>query len=351
MCERDIRAAVGVSRYCQAFRGALLTATVGVLAMSLVSDAAVADLLLTPDGGNAGIGTTTPTRKLTVVDDDGVQSGAHWIGEFSGETSELLLGYSADGTAVKNARIQSSGDLPLAIGISGADDALWIAADGNIGIGSTNPSRRMTVVDDDGVANGVHWIGELAGQGTQLLLGYAADGSAVTNMRILSANSFPLSLGTSAANDAVWITADGEVGIGTTSPARPLTVKDDDGTSSGAHWIGEFAGEGSQLFIGYVGDGSAVTNMRVLSANSVPLALGTSGANDAIWIKSNGDVGIGTTSPQFLLHVNGSAGKPGGGSWSASSDRRLKKNVTVLTGALDRLAKLQGVNYQWRNPA
>lgn len=63
-----------------------------------------------------------------------------------------------------------------------------------------------------------------------------------------------------------------------------------------------------------------------------------------------GNVGIGTTSPQFLLHVNGSAGKPGGGSWAVASDSRLKKNVHSLDHALDRLLRLRGVRFQYNDP-
>ena len=37
-------------------------------------------------------------------------------------------------------------------------------------------------------------------------------------------------------------------------------------------------------------------------------------------IATNGEVGIGTTSPDALLTVNGTADKPGGGSWSTFSD-------------------------------
>jgi hypothetical protein len=66
---------------------------------------------------------------------------------------------------------------------------------------------------------------------------------------------------------------------------------------------------------------------------------------------SNGNVGVGTTSPAFLLHVNGSAGKPGGGSWSNSSDARLKKNVRELDGALDALLSLRGVTFEYVDPA
>jgi hypothetical protein len=63
-----------------------------------------------------------------------------------------------------------------------------------------------------------------------------------------------------------------------------------------------------------------------------------------------GYVGIGTTSPAFLLHVNGSAGKPGGGSWSNASDARLKKNIRPLEHPLDELLQLRGVTFEYKEP-
>ena len=64
-----------------------------------------------------------------------------------------------------------------------------------------------------------------------------------------------------------------------------------------------------------------------------------------------GSVGIGTTTPGFTLEVNGSAGKPGGGTWSATSDARVKKNIEPLHGALARLTQLRGVSFEWVHPA
>jgi hypothetical protein len=65
-----------------------------------------------------------------------------------------------------------------------------------------------------------------------------------------------------------------------------------------------------------------------------------------------GNVGIGTTNPSYLLHVDGSAGKPGGGSWSDSSDARLKENIHPIDGreALALFNQLQGVTFEWVNP-
>lgn len=67
-------------------------------------------------------------------------------------------------------------------------------------------------------------------------------------------------------------------------------------------------------------------------------------------LRTVGPVGIGTSAPQFDLHVNGTAGKPGGGSWAVASDRRFKKNILPLTGALQHLLEVQPVTYEYRHP-
>jgi hypothetical protein len=50
------------------------------------------------------------------------------------------------------------------------------------------------------------------------------------------------------------------------------------------------------------------------------------------------------------LHVD-SATKPGSNTWTIWSDRRLKKNIEPLSGALERLLQLRGVTFQWLDPA
>lgn len=59
-------------------------------------------------------------------------------------------------------------------------------------------------------------------------------------------------------------------------------------------------------------------------------------------------IGIGTAAlGGFKLAVNGSAAKPGGGSWSALSDRRTKHSIEPLHGALDTLLSLRGVTFEY----
>lgn len=50
------------------------------------------------------------------------------------------------------------------------------------------------------------------------------------------------------------------------------------------------------------------------------------------------------------LIVDNEALKPGGGPWGMFSDKRLKKDVKALSGTLDKLLRLRGVTYQWKQP-
>lgn len=64
-------------------------------------------------------------------------------------------------------------------------------------------------------------------------------------------------------------------------------------------------------------------------------------------IRGNGNVGIGTFFPLYLLEVNGSAAKPGGGTWTATSDVRLKQDVKPYTDGLAELLRIRPVRYRY----
>jgi trimeric autotransporter adhesin len=80
---------------------------------------------------------------------------------------------------------------------------------------------------------------------------------------------------------------------------------------------------------GYVGQG-------LYSASNGTLAMITTTTN---WIISGGNA---------ELQGSGNAFKPGGGSWAASSDGRLKTGVANLQGALDKVCQLNPVTYNWK---
>ena len=65
-------------------------------------------------------------------------------------------------------------------------------------------------------------------------------------------------------------------------------------------------------------------------------------------ILADGHVGIGTTSADNTLSVNGSADKPGGGSWGTFSDARLKTVNGGFTDGLSQIMKIQPIHYRYK---
>lgn len=64
-------------------------------------------------------------------------------------------------------------------------------------------------------------------------------------------------------------------------------------------------------------------------------------------LQDNGRLGIGTYAPTSTLSVNGTADKPGGGSWGTFSDRRVKKDITDFKDGLNVITQLKPVTYKY----
>jgi trimeric autotransporter adhesin len=62
-------------------------------------------------------------------------------------------------------------------------------------------------------------------------------------------------------------------------------------------------------------------------------------------------VGIGTNSPAYLLHVNGVAAKPGGGSWAVASDKRLKQKISPYKEGLSHIIQINPVWFEYNGKA
>ncbi len=149
----------------------------------------------------------------------------------------------------------------------------------------------------------------------------------------------------STAGGQFLIDAPSGVGIGTNAPTHDLHIHS---TTGGTGYQSALRLEGNEGFFHHgarlnFGDGNFVYLWEDLDDN---LTIYSAGRKALL----GGAVGIGTTTPSFTLHVEGSAGKPGGGSWSSSSDRRLKKNIEDIDGALERLLKLRGVTFEFKDP-
>ena len=132
-------------------------------------------------------------------------------------------------------------------------------------------------------------------------------------------------------------TANTSVGIGTTTPQAPLDV------------VVPNAGTQNLLFFGANGvSGNVAKFTFAASAAPYPLTLTLDGRPLAIVGSSTGLVGIATTTPDNTLTVNGTADKPGGGSWGTFSDRRLKELKGNFRAGMDQIAKLNPVRYRYK---
>ncbi len=171
--------------------------------------------------------------------------------------------------------------------VSGSVNAQWLgSADstgityrfGNVGIGTTNPSAKLELLKLGSDILGDNLL-ELTSSGSKSFgLRYSADESTLIMDRNYSA---------AWSSVMSWDRVYGNVGIGTVSPAQKLDV-------SGSYAINgrEIFREGSTLLIGDVDAAGGGKEVRIRVSGG-----------DKITIKTNGNVGIGTTTPDANLEV------------------------------------------------
>jgi hypothetical protein len=138
------------------------------------------------------------------------------------------------------------------------------------------------------------------------------------------------------------------IGIGNSDPTANLVVGNNLGSFGGTRIIigGTDPGTESGVVIGEDNDNRAWILWNV---DNNTLGMGTKqngAAFGSTIVLDSGRVGIGTASPGEELHVVGDICYTG--SIGACSDARYKKDISTLSGALDRVASLRGVTFHWR---
>ncbi|MBX2996596.1 MAG: hypothetical protein KF681_17390, partial [Bdellovibrionaceae bacterium] len=103
---------------------------------------------LVVSGGKLGIGLASPnylleSRSSVLTNNTEVITGA-----FTGPGLKgVLSGYATDGAgAIREARVRAAGSIPLALGTTNSNNAIYILDNGNVGLGLTNPGQKLEVV-------------------------------------------------------------------------------------------------------------------------------------------------------------------------------------------------------------
>ena len=217
--------------------------------------------------------------------------------------------------------------------VTAAVNRLLIDSAGNVGIGTSSPLDLVHILE----ANGTNTSTQLMLQNNNLGSGtagiafnvtatgetasYAPKGAILfertaTNGRgafkfivdnVDDTNPF------SASDEVMRISADGNVGIGTTTPSETLDVSGDARATRliGRQLMESTSGVGSDTFsvVGGTSSNASTSHGAVFFSkhvDSYALLVGTHDATfNSFAVKGNGNVGIGTTGPQTALHLYG----------------------------------------------
>jgi hypothetical protein len=322
------------------------------------TSAAYTKMIITK-GGNVGIGTTTPARKFDVF---GSVGGV--IADFNGNGSLGLVDINANSGGQAGLRINlastqwtigqdgtDSGKLKFTTGSSpsAGGPTLVLDRNGNVGIGTSSPSRKLEVSDSSGAYLRITDPDQV---NSHLELHGGNQGSSWPSINT-GGNWSRLDLGVAGGTNITMLSSGGNVGIGTTSPIAKLAVSSTAGgtsplfsvasTTSGAPSTAFHINQFGQAIINGTsvpntwsqltvtnGDISVYDNQNTArgvslfrngtvlggfnTTNNMPSFFATAGfgldfvvnqSTQAMRVLSNGNVGIGTTSPASKLDVNG----------------------------------------------
>jgi len=272
------------------------------------------------NSGNVGIGTQTPAQKLTI--DASSSNGGLQLQSTGGQN--IIRYYQTD--AGINTKVMQQGIYGGRGFISGVNDAFtaetyrfltFDLSNGNVGIGSSAPRGSFDVGGSGdvylsnstttGTTQSVYlpghiYIAPYAGTNISYLQARRSDNSGSTSLQIRTFNNGSLT-------DAMKIDQYGNVGVGTANPQTLLDVAGQlrVGKTNLAGRI-EFArpGDGNyqascgwytdDIFRQYFSGGSSSYRIAGYANNQV---------TDFVTVANNGFVGIGTTTPQAQLAVNG----------------------------------------------
>jgi hypothetical protein len=219
-------------------------------------------------------------------------------------------------------------------------NSLKVSSTGKVGLRTATPVLDLHITTGDTPA---HRLEQTSAGGFTAQTWDIAGNEANFFVRDVTGGSrLPFRIRPGAPTSSIDINAAGSVGIGTASPnkssvSRAITVNGS--TNAIYEWAIADVRKATMFHDGTI---LSITN----NANG-SLTLGTNNA-ERVRVDSTGNVGIGTIAPTALLSVNGTANKPGGGSWDIFSDERLKNIKGRFNSGLKAVMQLQPIRYQYK---
>jgi uncharacterized coiled-coil protein SlyX len=258
-------------------------------------------------GGNVGIGTTTPNaqfqlgsttanRKIVLYDDLNNDNQFYGLG-----INDNVLRYQVGGTTSDHVFYTGASSTT-------SNELMRIKGTGNVGIGTTAPTAKLHVAGSQNV-DGTLFVrnpttpsnyGRLLHSGNLHLDTYGA-GALYLNF-FSGTNTY---IGNGSSGYVATFLSNGNVGIGIAGPHAQLHLANSAVNKKIVLW--EDANNDHQ-FYGFGINGSALRYQVSGTTTDHVFYAATSSttSNELMRIKGNGNVGIGLTSPNWKLDVNGS---------------------------------------------